>query len=64
MYSNYIKQIREGKGISLSKLAEKTGISAGYICHLEKGSRTNPSITIMDKIAKALDKTIAEIFFH
>ena len=64
MYSNHIKQIRLEKGMSLIELADITGISPGYICHLEKGSRTNPSISIMEKIAKALGKSIAEIFFE
>lgn len=63
MYNNQIKKIREQKGITLVKLAEMSGVSVGYLCHLEKGSRKNPSIEIMEKISKALNKSIAEIFF-
>ena len=50
--------------MTLEKLSEKSGISAGYLCHLENGSRNHPSIEVMEKIAKALDKTIFEIFFN
>ena len=64
MYYNKLKQIRIGKGITLEKLSEMSGISAGYLCHLENGSRNHPSIEVMEKIAKALDKTIFEIFFN
>ena len=63
MYHNQIKKIREEKGLTLVKLSELSGISVGYLCHLEKGSRNNPSIDVMEKISKALSKTIAEIFF-
>ena len=62
MENNIIKQIRIEKGMTLNELANKTGISAGYLCHLEKGSRNNPSIYIMKKISKALGKTITEVF--
>ena len=64
MYSNKIKQVRESKGITLSKLSQLTGISSGYLCHLEKGSRKNPSIVVMNKISDALNKSITEIFFE
>ena len=63
MYNNQVKKIREEKGITLVKLAEMSGVSVGYLCHLEKGSRKNPSIETMEKISKALNKSITEIFF-
>lgn len=63
MYNNQIKKIREEKGLTLAKLSNLSGISIGYLCHLEKGSRNNPSIDVMEKISRALNKTITEIFF-
>ena len=39
MYKNKIKIYRLEQGMTLRTLAEKTGISAGYLCHLEKGTR-------------------------
>ncbi len=63
MYNNRMKEIRISKGISLKELALETGISIGYLCHLEKGTRRNPSVQIMDKIAYALDSSILEVFF-
>lgn len=64
MYYNKLKSIRKEKAMTLIELSEKTGISAGYLCHLENGSRTNPSIEVMEKIANSLNKTIFEIFFN
>ena len=63
MYKNTIREIRKEKGITMEKLAEKVGISIGYLCHLEKGTRTNPSVKIMKKKKKALGKPVSEIFF-
>ena len=59
---NRIRDIRKEQNITLSELAKKAGISSGYLCHLEKGSRNNPSLEVMDKIAKALNKSIADVF--
>ena len=63
MYNNQVKKVREEKGITLVKLSGMSGVSVGYLCHLEKGSRKNPSIETMEKISKALNKSITEIFF-
>ena len=43
-------------------LAQTIGISVGYLCHLENGTRNNPSMRTMVKIAKALNRSIEEIF--
>lgn len=63
MYQNRMKQIRKEKGITLTDLANKTGISIGYLSHLENGTRKNPSIEIMDKISKALNESVWDVFF-
>ena len=63
MYKNNIKIYRIEQEMTLRTLAEKTGISAGYLCHLEKGTRNNPSTKVMENIANVLGKTVAEIFF-
>ena len=42
------------KGISYRALAEKTGLSAGYLNHLVHGNRPVPSDDVMRTLAKAL----------
>lgn len=59
---NNIKEIRISAGLSIVELAEKAGLSIGYISHLEIGSRKNPSYAAMNKIAKALNKDIGDVF--
>ena len=39
-----------------------TGLSEGYICHLEKGTRDNPSYKTMVKISRALKRQVQEVF--
>ena len=63
MYKNKIRKYRKEKGMLLKDLACKSGISIGYLSHLEKGSRDNPSTEVMENIAIVLGKTIPEIFF-
>jgi len=59
---NSIKFFRIKQKITLSKLAQKTNLSIGYLSHLENGSRNNPSYKTMLKISQALNKNIGEIF--
>lgn len=59
---NRIKEIRDKKGITQTDLAQLTGLSVGYICHLERGSRTNPSYNTMVIISKALNEDVAVVF--
>lgn len=62
MDCNKIRKYRLEKSMSEKELAHITGLSCGYICHLERGSRKNPSYIVMKKIAIALEKEISEIF--
>ena len=64
MYKNSIKKYRKEQGLKLEDMSKKIGISTGYLCHLEKGTRKNPSTKVMEKISKALGKSIPEIFFE
>lgn len=63
MYNNKIKKFRTDKNMTLKELSEEIGVSIGYLSHLERGSRSNPSKEVMEKIATALESSIPEIFF-
>lgn len=63
MYKNKIRKYRIKRGLTIKELADKCGVSAGYICHLEKGKRDNPSTEVMENISIVLRETIPEIFF-
>ncbi len=59
---NKIREIRENKGITQTDLSQLTGLSVVDICHLERGSRTNPSYNTMVIISKALNTDVAVVF--
>ncbi|MBE5806484.1 MAG: helix-turn-helix transcriptional regulator [Clostridiales bacterium] len=63
MSANNVRKFRKEQGYTLVEFADKAGVSLGYVCHLERGTRKNPSRDVMKKIASALNKTIAETFF-
>lgn len=55
MDGNKLKRMRIEKGISLSKLSEQTGISKSYLSLIERNIQKNPSLDILEKIAKTFD---------
>lgn len=48
-----IKALRDKRHMSQEELAERAGISRGYLARLETG-RHDPTITTLEKLAKAL----------
>lgn len=62
MVGSKITEIRELRGLSLSKLASKAGISKGYLSNIETGVKENPSTEMLEKIANALEVNISDLF--
>ena len=60
---NNIKLYRTKQNMTLIQLSKKCGLSAGYLCHLEKGSRENPSRKSMESISNALNENIYHVFY-
>jgi transcriptional regulator with XRE-family HTH domain len=58
-YKLKVKRIE--KGISLSKLSELTGISKSYLSLIERNIQNNPSIDILDKLAKTLEVEVKDL---
>ena len=49
-----IERLMDETGITYRGLAEKTGLSAGYLNHLVHGNRPVPSNDVMQSLARAL----------
>lgn len=62
MIGSKIAEIRNMKGISLSKLARDAGISKGYLSNIENGIKENLSKELLEKIAKALGIDVSEFY--
>lgn len=56
-----IRSLRKARGLTLSQLAEKSGLSIGYLSLLER-DRSTPSINALHTISRALGVTISWFF--
>lgn len=61
---NRVKEYREKAKMTQEELAEKSEVSRNTISSLETGANTNVTYEIMERIAKALNKKVATIFFN
>ncbi|SJZ78581.1 helix-turn-helix domain-containing protein [Selenihalanaerobacter shriftii] len=52
-----IKEVRQYRGMTVTKLAEKSGLSSGLISQIEN-QYTLPSVSSLESISKALGKSI------
>lgn len=60
-FGQKVKRLREQKGFSMEYLANISNIDRTYISDIEKGKR-NVSLLIIEKLSKALEVTIQELF--
>lgn len=60
-FGHKIKHLRELKNYSIEFLANISNIDRTYISDIEKGNR-NVSILIIEKLSKALEVSIQELF--
>lgn len=58
---NRIRQTRTQKGITLQELAERSGLSKGFICQLEN-DKASPSLQALEKLSTGLSVPIAYLF--
>ncbi|MDD3049114.1 MAG: helix-turn-helix transcriptional regulator [Bacilli bacterium] len=60
---NNVKKYREDIGLSQSDLAIKSQVSRATISDLENNKEVNLTTKVLLKIAKALNKTVTDVFF-
>jgi DNA-binding XRE family transcriptional regulator len=58
-----LKDFRENAKMTQAELAEKSGVSRGTIVAIENNSVKNTSTKVLEKLAKALNASIKDIFF-
>lgn len=56
-----IKAIRAKKGYTLRQVAERTGLSVGFLSNVERDINS-PTISSLAKIAQALDTSLVDLF--
>jgi transcriptional regulator with XRE-family HTH domain len=55
-----LRRLREAKGMSQEAFAHDAGIHRTYVSDIERGAR-NPTITIVEKLAAAMQVTASEM---
>jgi XRE family transcriptional regulator, master regulator for biofilm formation len=55
MIGKNIYELRRNRGLSLSELSERSGISKSYLSNIERDVHKNPSIQILEKISDVLN---------
>ena len=58
-----IKKLREGKGWTLEKLSEVSGVSRTIISKLESENDVVTTTATLKNLSKALGKSIGDIFY-
>jgi len=61
LLGNAIKEQRTALGISQEELASRAGLHRTYVSEVERGER-NPSITSIEKLARALEVSFTSLF--
>src|SRR3954467_12093700 len=57
---NRIRALREGMGLSLRDLAERSGVSAPMLSQVERGE-TSPTLSVAGKIASGLELSLSQL---
>ncbi|MDZ5710902.1 helix-turn-helix domain-containing protein [Jeotgalibacillus haloalkalitolerans] len=61
MIGENIKKHRKEKGLTLSELAEKAGVSKSYLSNIERNLKQNPSIHVLEKISRVLEVNLQSL---
>ncbi|WP_353057240.1 helix-turn-helix transcriptional regulator [Brevibacillus sp. MER 51] len=50
-----LKKVRGNQNMSLREVEQRSGVSASYLSRLERGERRSPGLTVVFKLAHALN---------
>ncbi len=56
-----IRRLRAARGLKQEQLAKLAGITRSYVTRLEGRLRTNPSVAVRKRLAKALGVSVMEL---
>lgn len=59
--SKNLRVLRKSKRMTISELAEMSGVSVSYLSQLERGKKDDPSAKVVYRVARALDKDMWEV---
>jgi transcriptional regulator with XRE-family HTH domain len=56
-----VKERREGLGLIREQLAKKAKVTTAYVSMMEAGKRKNPSLVVLQRLAKTLGVSLTEL---
>lgn len=56
-----LRRLREGKALTQEDVAIRAKVARSYLAMLEAGNRGNPSLEILQRLAKALGVTVQDL---
>lgn len=56
-----LRALRTSRELGLRELAKKAKVPPGYLAELEAGKKKNPSLAVLQRLAKALGVPVAEL---
>lgn len=60
--SENIRKLRQKKGMSQDRLSKEADIALNTVVKIETGESPNPTVETLEKIAKALGVSMADLF--
>lgn len=57
----WVRQTRQQQGLSQRELADAAGLSRSYVCDIERGRGSEPSLNTLDKLAGALGASRSDL---
>ncbi len=60
--ASFVKERREGLGLSMSQLAALANCTKGHICGIERGKTSNPTTLTICLLAAALQMPAVDLF--
>ena len=56
-----VRKLREGRRLTQTELGKRASVTQAYVAMLERGVKTNPSIQVLKRLAKALRVPMSEL---
>jgi len=61
IFGRNVRAARQARGMTLEALAHDVGLAYSYVGEIERGRR-NPTLAVVERIAKALGSTPIDLF--
>ncbi len=60
-FGHRLRTLREAKGLTQAEVAKRAGLHRVYITMLEAGTKGNPSLTTIQRLARALRLPVVKL---